>query len=256
MTKVIALAGKGGTGKTTIAALIIQNLVQRSLGPVLAIDADPSTNLHMALGLETPDTIGEIREEMMETAQGGQLGVTISRHDYLSREIRMVMEEGEQVDLLAMGRPEGQGCYCAVNHVLRSIMDDISANYPFVVVDNEAGMEHISRRTTKDVDQLLVVTDPTIRGIRAAATIAAMASEIDVNVRRTALIVNRVVGELPGALQSAIGEIGIEVLGFVPADDRVGELDAVGKPLIELNGNSPAAAAVAKMTAQILDDMG
>jgi CO dehydrogenase maturation factor len=255
MTKVIALAGKGGTGKTTIAALIIQNLVQRSLGPVLAIDADPSTNLHMALGLQTPDTIGEIREEMMETAQAGQLGVSISRHDYLSREIRMVMEEGEQIDLLAMGRPEGQGCYCAVNHLLRSIIDDISGKYPFVVVDNEAGMEHISRRTTKDVDQLLVVTDPTVRGIRAAGSIAAMAAEIDVNVRRTALIVNRVAGPLPDALQSAIDELGIDVLGMIPADDRVGELDAAGRPLIALNGDSPAASVVARMTTQVLNEM-
>lgn len=255
MTKVIALAGKGGTGKTTIAALIIQNLVQRNLGPVLAIDADPSTNLHMALGLAAPDTIGEIREEMMETAQAGQLGVSISRHDYLSREIRMVMEEGEQIDLLAMGRPEGQGCYCAVNHLLRSIIDDIGGKYPFVVVDNEAGMEHISRRTTKDVDHLLVVTDPTVRGIRAAASIAAMAAEIDVNVRRTSLIVNRVTGSLPAALQEAVDELGIEVLGMIPADGRVGELDAVGEPLVALNGSSPAASAVAEMTARVLKDM-
>lgn len=255
MTKVIALAGKGGTGKTTIAALIIQNLVRKNLGPVLAIDADPSTNLHMALGLATPDTIGDLREGMLETAQGVQLGVTISRHDYLSREIRMVMEEGEQIDLLAMGRPEGQGCYCAVNHLLRDIMDDISGKYPFVVVDNEAGMEHISRRTTKDVDQLLVVTDPTVRGIRAAGSIAAMAAEIDVNVCRTGLIVNRVKGSLPEALQAAINEIGIEILAMIAADDRVGELDAIGQPLVALNGNSPAASAVAKMTERVLNDM-
>jgi CO dehydrogenase maturation factor len=255
MTKVIALAGKGGTGKTTIAALIVQNLVQKNLGPILAIDADPSTNLHMALGLPTPDTIGEIREGMLETAQGVQLGVTISRHDYLSREIRMVMEEGEQIDLLAMGRPEGQGCYCAVNHLLREIMDNLSGNYPFVVVDNEAGMEHISRRTTKDVDQLLVVTDPTVRGIRAAASIAAMAAEIDVNVRRTGLVVNRVAGPLPEMLQSALDETGLEVLAMIPADDRVGELDATGQPLIALNGDSPAAAAVARMTTQVLSDL-
>ncbi|HLC02219.1 MAG TPA: AAA family ATPase [Anaerolineales bacterium] len=255
MTKVIALAGKGGTGKTTIAALITQNLVQRSLGPVLAIDADPSTNLHMALGLATPETIGEVREDMMETAQGGQLGVSISRHDYLSHEIRMVMEEGEQIDLLAMGRPEGQGCYCAVNHLLRNIIDDIGGKYPFVVIDNEAGMEHISRRTTKDVDQLIVVTDPTIRGIRAAASIAAMATDVEVNVRQTSLIVNRVIGSLPSALQTAVDELGIEVLGMVPADDRVGELDAIGQPLIALNGDSPAASAVAAMTKRILDNL-
>jgi CO dehydrogenase maturation factor len=165
------------------------------------------------------------------------------------------MEEGEQIDLLAMGRPEGQGCYCAVNHLLRNIIDDISGKYPFVVVDNEAGMEHISRRTTKDVDQLLVVTDPTVRGIRAAASIAAMAADVEVNVRRTALVVNRVTGALPVELQAAIEQIGIEVLAMIPADDRVGDLDAVGQPLVALNGNSPAASSVAKMTARFLDEM-
>lgn len=140
MTKTIALAGKGGTGKTTIAALLIRSLLKRSSGPVLAIDADPATNLHLALGLPMPATAGEIREEMMDSAQAGELGVAISRHEYLTREIRMALEEGDQVDLLAMGRPEGQGCYCAVNHLLRQIVDDLGRSYEYVVIDNEAGM--------------------------------------------------------------------------------------------------------------------
>jgi len=252
MTRVIALAGKGGTGKTTIAALIIQNLVQRGLGPVLAIDADPATNLHMALGLTTPATVGEVREEMMETAQAGQLGVSISRHDHLSREIRLAVEEGEQIDLLAMGRPEGQGCYCAVNHLLRTIIDDLGRKYPLVVIDNEAGMEHISRRTTKDVDQLLVVTDPTVRGLRAAGSIAELAKDVEVNVRRTNLIVNRVTGPLSPMLRSVIDELGIELAGMIPADESVGELDAQGQALVSLNGDSPAAEAVSGLTTRIL----
>ena len=253
MTKTIALAGKGGTGKTTIAALLIRSLLKRTSNPVLAIDADPATNLHLALGLAMPVTAGEIREEMMGTAQAGQLGVTISRHDYLSREIRMALEEGDQVDLLAMGRPEGQGCYCAVNHLLRQIVDEMGRSYDFVVIDNEAGMEHISRRTTKDVDLLLLVTDPTVRGVRTAAGIASMAREVEVNVKRTMLIINRTQGEMPPPLQAAVDGLGLEIAGLVPADSRVNELDALGQPLLRLNGDSPALQAVEDMTARLMN---
>jgi CO dehydrogenase maturation factor len=253
MTKTIALAGKGGTGKTTIAALLIRSLLKRTSQPILAIDADPATNLHLALGLAMPVTAGEIREEMMETAQAGQLGVTISRHEYLSREIRMALEEGDQVDLLAMGRPEGQGCYCAVNHLLRQIVDEMGRSYEFVVIDNEAGMEHISRRTTKDVDLLLLVTDPTMRGVKTAAGIASMAREVEVNVKRTMLIINRMQGEMPPPLQAAVDELGLEIAGLVPADSRVNELDALGQPLLRLNGDSPALQAVEDMTARLMN---
>ena len=147
MTKTIALAGKGGTGKTTVAALLIQSLLQRVPGPLLAIDADPATNLHLALGLAMPTTVGDVRETMAEEAQSQQLGVTMTRHDYLTHELQLALEEGDKVDLIAMGRPEGQGCYCAANHLLRTILDDMGRHYPYVIIDNEAGMEHISRRT-------------------------------------------------------------------------------------------------------------
>ena len=252
MTKTIALAGKGGTGKTTVASLLIHTLVQRIRGPLLAIDADPATNLHLALGLPMPATVGDIREDMAETAQAGELGVSISRHDYLTHEIRMALEEGDAVDLLAMGRPEGQGCYCAANHLLRTIIDDLGKSYPYLVVDNEAGMEHISRRTTRDVDLLLIVSDPTIRGLAAAKSIFEMATDIEVNVHHTWLILNRVVGEVPDALQQAIDELDIAETFIIPADSNVNELDALGQPLIQLNGDSPALKAVEALTDQIL----
>ncbi len=252
MTKTIALAGKGGTGKTTVASLLIQALLQRVRGPLLAIDADPSTNLHLALGLPMPVTVGDIREDMAETAQAGNLGVSISRHDYLTHEIRMALEEGDAVDLLAMGRPEGQGCYCAANHLLRTIIDDLGKNYPYLVVDNEAGMEHISRRTTRDVDLLLVVSDPTLRGLAAAKTILDLAQDIEVNVHHTWLILNRVPGEIPDPLQEAMDDLEVEDLFLIPADPGVNELDALGKPLIQLNGDSPASKAVAAITEKIL----
>ena len=240
MTKTIALAGKGGTGKTTVSALIIKSLVRHGAGAVLAIDADPSTNLHLALGLQMPVTVGEIREGMTDPALSGTLGVTVSRQDFLHREIHMALEEGERVDLLAMGRPEGQGCYCAVNHLLRQVVDELEGAYDFVVIDNEAGMEHISRRTTKGVDLLLIVTDPTIRGMKAASSIAQIASEVDVDVRRMGLIVNRVQGDLPGPLQDAIDALGLEVLAMVPADRQVNEHDAMGESLLSLDVDSGA----------------
>jgi len=253
MTTTIALCGKGGTGKTTIAALMIRSLLQRADGPLLAIDADPAANLHLALGLPMPVSLGDIREDMMDHVQAAQLGVSISRHDHLTREVRMALEEGKEVDLLAMGRPEGQGCYCAVNHLLRQIVDELGRSYPFVVIDNEAGMEHISRRTTRDVDLLLIVTDPSIRGLTAAASIATLSQEIEVNVRRQMLVVNRLQGELTEPLQQAIDELGIEIGPIIPADAEIGKLDALGKPLLHLDGDSPAVKAIEEITSIILN---
>jgi CO dehydrogenase maturation factor len=252
MTKTIALAGKGGTGKTTVAALMIRSILARTRRPVLAIDADPATNLHLALGLPNPSTVGEIREDMLAPAQAGQLGVAISRHDHLTREVRLALEEGDRVDLLAMGRPEGQGCYCAVNHLLRQVIDDIGRSYEYVVIDNEAGMEHISRRTTRDVDALLIVTDPTVRGLRAAGTIGEMARELEVNVRNTFLVVNRLNGEPPQELQTAIEALGIEVAARVPADEKIGQFDSLGKPLVDLPPESAAGRAIEALTEHVL----
>jgi len=255
MTRIIALAGKGGTGKTTIAALLIRSLLPRARGPLLAIDADPSSNLHLALGLPMPTTVGEIREQMSERAVDSQLGIAISRQDYLKHEIHLALEEDERFDLLAMGRPEGPGCYCAFNHMLREIIDNFNQNYDFVVIDNEAGMEHISRRTTRDVNLLLLITDPTIRGVRAASEMAKLTKEIDVNVHRVMLVVNRLQGELPQPLQEAIDDLNLEVAAMIPADENVNQLDALGQPLVQLNCESPAFQAVETLTDRILSSL-
>ena len=252
MTMKIAFAGKGGTGKTTISALLIKSLIERSKGPILAIDADPAANLHLALGMEKPYTIGQIREDMSRVAQAGQLGVSISRHEYLTREIMMSLEEGDKIDLLSMGRPEGQGCYCAINHLLREIIDDLNKHYPYVVIDNEAGMEHISRRTTRDVDFLLLVTDPTIRGVKTAGEMVRLAEEVEVNVNEIKLIMNRAEEELPAPLKGAIEELGLEIAALIPADKEVNYLDAMGEPLTNLNGDSPAWRAVHELTGELL----
>ncbi len=173
MSTTIALAGKGGVGKTTIAGMVIKYLVDNQKGAVLAIDADPSANLNMVLGLEMDWTIGDIREDMLAqvkeslTAGGATMGALpggISKREYLDYQVRAALSEGDDFDLIAMGQPEGQGCYCAVNHNLREVVDSISKNYAFIIIDNEAGMEHLSRRTTRDVEHLLIVSDPSQRG--------------------------------------------------------------------------------------------
>jgi CO dehydrogenase maturation factor len=203
--------------------------------------------------MDRPTTIGEIREDMSRVTHEGKLGVTISRHDYLSREIFMALEEGERIDLLTMGRPEGQGCYCAINHLLRDIMDDLNRKYPFVVMDNEAGMEHISRRTTNDVDLLLLVTDPTVRGVKTAGEMIELAHQVEVDVKQTILIINRVEDELTDILKSSINELDLEISALIPADSNINYLDSIGEPLIHLGEDSPAWQAVDELVStQIL----
>jgi CO dehydrogenase maturation factor len=253
MTKTIALAGKGGTGKTTLAALLVRYLTTNNGHTVLAIDADPAVNLNLALGLPLTKTVGEIREDLLDEAQSGAITTGVARQDYLNYQLRLSVEEGDAVDLLAMGRPEGQGCYCPVNHMLRQIVDGLGTQYDYVVIDNEAGMEHLSRRTTRDVDILFIVTDPTIRGITAAKGILTLAGALDINIKRTALVVNRVVGsELPKPLTDAIDEMGVELAGYIPADETVNELDAWGRPLVELSADSPAATSIWKIAERYL----
>jgi CO dehydrogenase maturation factor len=242
LTTTIAVAGKGGTGKTTISALLIQLLAER--GTVLAIDADPSTNLNMALGLESPDTVGDVREEMLTAVRGGQFGVGLDKRAYLESRIAESLVESRGVDLLAMGRPEGPGCYCAANNMLRANIDKIGSSYDYVVIDNEAGLEHLSRQTTRDVDALVLVTDPTLRGLVAAARAQALVGELRTHVGRIGLVVNRVRGDLPPALQSAIEEHGLTLWAVIPEEPTIGALDAGGRPLAELPSDSPIREAV------------
>jgi CO dehydrogenase maturation factor len=256
MTTTIALAGKGGVGKTTIAGMVVKYLVQKGSGAVLAIDADPSSNLNMVLGLDLDWTVGDNREDLLAQVKGsllvggaamGALNGGVSKRDYLDYQIRSSLAEGDQVDLIAMGRSEGPGCYCAVNHNLREVIDAISKNYAYVVIDNEAGMEHLSRRTTRNVQHMLVVSDPTQRGIVAAERIAALRTELDIHVENAYLILNRVTGEIPAVLQARIDQIDIPFLGVVPSDQELAELEFSGRPLIKLGDESPVYQAVAKM---------
>lgn len=262
MTTTIALAGKGGTGKTTVAGMIIKYLVQNQPESILAIDADPSANLNMVLGLELNWTVGEIRENLLEkvqsslTAGGAAMGSVsggMSKREYLDYEILSALSESNRFDLIAMGRSEGPGCYCAVNHHLREIVDTISANYGYVVIDNEAGMEHLSRRTTRDVQHLFVISDPTQRGIVAAERIVEIKKELEINVENTYLILNRLPDELPDPLAERIQQIDVPFLGFIPADTELMAFEFSGKPLIELGDDSPVYQAVKGMMDEALN---
>jgi len=239
----IAVAGKGGTGKTTLAGLIVRVLKERGEGPVLAIDADPSSNLHAVLGLPLERTVGDIREEAGEKARSGRLEAGVAKADLLDYEINASLVESEGVDLLAMGRPEGPGCYCAANSMLRTIVDRIAGSYPWVVIDNEAGLEHLSRRTTRDVDLLLVLSDPSLRGVTAAARVVELVDELDTRVGDHLFVLNGVDGEPPPELAAAIAAAGLDVGLAIPADDDVRRFDAVGRPLVELPDGSPMVAA-------------
>lgn len=261
MTTTIALAGKGGVGKTTTAGMVIKYLAQNSAGSILAIDADPSSNLNMVLGLDLEWTVGDIREGMLSQVkesllQGGAAMGTMpggmSKRDYLNYEIQSSLAEGDRFDLIAMGRSEGPGCYCAVNHNLREVIDTISKNYRFVVIDNEAGMEHLSRRTTRDVDHLLIITDPSQRGIVAAERIAGFQKELNIEIENAYLILNRAPGKIPAPLQKKIEELDIPLIGTIPEDDRLMSFEFEGRPLVDLGDDSPVYQAVASIMDKIL----
>ena len=240
MTKTIAVAGKGGTGKTTISALVIDYLARNQRGAVLAIDADPSTNLNLALGVPLYDTVGDVREETATAVGGGRALGGLSKWDYLDLRINEALVEEAAIDLLAMGRPVGPGCYCAANNILRTSVDRLSDAYDYVVIDNEAGLEHLSRRTTRDVDLLIIVSDPTLRGIIAAGRVAELIDELDTAVGTAYLIVNRVNGDdLPEPLKRAIAEQKLQLAGLLPADPAVNELDALGQPIVSLPADAP-----------------
>jgi CO dehydrogenase maturation factor len=262
MTTTIALAGKGGVGKTTIASMIIKYLAQSQPGAVLAIDADPSSNLNMVLGLDLEWTVGDIREDLLGqvkeslTLGGAAMGTIaggVSKQEYLDYQVRSAVMEGEKIDLIAMGKPEGPGCYCAVNHNLREVIDAISRNYRYVVIDNEAGMEHLSRRTTRDVQYLFVISDPTQRGLVAAERIAEFRHELDIKIENSGLILNRLNGPMPPALKERIGKMDIPLLGVVPADTELTEFEFSGRPLVDLSEDSAVYSAVAEILAKTIE---
>lgn len=236
MSFLIALAGKGGTGKTTVAAMALRYLVEHGKTPVLAVDADANSNFNEVLGLAVDHTVGEAREEMKK---GGGL-VDLTKDQLIEMRINQALVEADGFDLIAMGQPEGPGCYCAANHLVAHFMEVLGKNYPYVVMDNEAGMEHMSRLTTKDVNLLVLVSDPSWRGIQAARRLKDLAKQLKIVVGRAALIINRATNGISPRSQEEIEAQDLELAGLIPEDPLIAEFDSQGRPTYQLPGDSPA----------------
>jgi len=235
MAFTIAVSGKGGTGKTTLTGMVINYLVKKGKKPILAVDADANANLHEVLGVEVSKTIGEAREQMKKDVPVG-----MTKDIWFEMQVQQAVIEEKDYDLIVMGRPEGPGCYCAANSLARRFIDVLTQNYKYVVIDNEAGMEHLSRLTTQNVDLLFVVSDPTVRGIRTAGRILEVVRELGLNIKELALIVNRVQGEFDPKMEKLVEEIGLKLAGILPADETIAEFDLEGKPTIQLPDDAPA----------------
>jgi CO dehydrogenase maturation factor len=247
VSQVIAVAGKGGTGKTTVASLLIRGLSQES-GPILAVDADPNSNLPVTLGLEPEETIGGVLEEF----HGSKLKIPqgISKQAYLEMRLHQAVVESKGMDFLVMGRQEGPGCYCSANAVLRDFLEKLSENYLWVVVDNEAGMEHLSRRTESRINVLILVSDPTVKGIRTVKNLVDLVDELKLEIDHKYLVVNRA-ESLDKRLNPLVESLSIPFLGCIPDDPLLMEADLEEGPLLKLPEDSPAVRAVDEILAEI-----
>ena len=232
MSHTIAITGKGGVGKTTLSALIITRLIAMGHAPVLAVDADPNSCLDANLGVKAEHTIGGVREEAREIAGKG-MAAGISKQDLLEFKIGESLVEADDFDLIAMGRPEGPGCYCYANNVLKQAIGTIADSYPYVVIDNEAGLENLSRRIVKKVDLMIMVADPSMRGIETLERLYELTNEMEIEYGKLAIIVNRMrKEELPDAVIKLEEKIGADYLIGLPDDDEIAKFAEEGKNLM------------------------
>ena len=234
MTFSVAMAGKGGTGKTTLAGLLVKYLVANQKTPVLAVDADSNANLNEVLGVRVEETLGEAREDMKK----GQVPSGMTKDIFMEMKLEQAVVEADGYDLVVMGQPEGAGCYCAANTLLTNFLDRMQGNYPYIVMDNEAGMEHISRLTTKNVDVLLVVSDTSRRGIQAATRINKLAGELNIGIKQSYAIINQAQEAPSDAMLAVLKEGGLKLAGTVPTDPVVYDFDMHGRPTVEMPDES------------------
>jgi CO dehydrogenase maturation factor len=246
----IAIAGKGGVGKSTIAALLIRALHERTGKVIMAVDADPNSNLGEKLGIKVERTIGDIREDIMKRADDIPVGQ--SKQEYVRYQMRLALVEGEGFDLLSMGRPEGRGCYCYINNILRTFLDLAMDDYEYVVIDNEAGMEHLSRRTTKSMDVLLLVSDPSKVGVETASRLLVLAKEMDLVVKRSVLFVNGIRTGLHPSVQEQIEKLKVDRVEYIPFSNDILNSSAEGSSIWELGKEDHAYKAVRDALSHLL----
>ena len=233
----IAVAGKGGTGKTTIATLAVRYLLGKGETPVLVVDADPNSNMGQALGIEAPLTVGSIREQGFAGERDIPGGMT--KDQFVEYKMSEALAEGEGFDLLTMGRPEGAGCYCFANNLIRRFMDALAGDYRHTVMDNEAGLEHLSRRTTRKTDVLLVISDAGMRGLTAARRVLDLAGEMKLDVGEKMFVLNRASPEAAAALQPEIERLELPLVATLPEDPGLFDFEVAGRSLLELPDGAP-----------------
>ena len=249
----LAVAGKGGVGKTSITALIIKALTEAGKKPLLAIDADSNSNLHEVLGVREPKSVGCIREDARRLGEDLPGGMTRDR--FMDYQIQASLEETKDLDFLSMGRPEGPGCYCMANNILRDVISRLTGNYVFVVIDNEAGMEHLSRRTEEEVDHLFIVSDASPRALRTIGRIVELINEMEGRVHNQHIVLSRVKGsidELPESTRKEIEALPQKPQAIIPYDEALVDLDLSGEPLVKIDSNAVSYVAVKNM----LKDLG
>lgn len=244
----VALAGKGGTGKTTMAGMLIKYLLKKNKIPVLAVDADCNANLNEVLGVKIVDTLGNAREEMKK----GDVPSGMTKDIFMEMKLEGAVVEADGFDLIVMGQPEGAGCYCAANSLLTNYLERLSGNYPYMVMDNEAGMEHISRLTTKNVDTLLIVSDSSRRGLQAAVRIEELARCLKIGVGKSYVVINQARQAPPEQAMQMIKNANLELIGTVPEDEVIYDYDFNGRPTIEMPENSKSVKAAFEIFDKII----
>ena len=248
----IAVAGKGGVGKTTTCGMIIDYLCAKQQGPVLVVDADANSNLNEVLGVEVETSLGAIREEMAQAELRGTIPAGMTKADYAEFKFNSALIEEDDFDMLVMGRTQGKGCYCYVNGVLKSQVDKYAKNYKYIVMDNEAGLEHVARGTLPKVDTMLLISDCSRRGIQAAARVAEMIGEMELNPGTLGLIVNRAPGgQLNAGVLEEIEKHGLKLLGVLPQDEGVYQCDCDGEPSAKLPASNPVKQALRGIMQQL-----
>ena len=248
----IAVAGKGGVGKTTTCGMLIDYLCKKNRGPVLVVDADANSNLNEVLGVEVETSLGQIREEMAQAELKGTIPKGMTKADYAEYKFNSAIIEEDDFDMLVMGRTQGKGCYCYVNGVLKTQVDKYAKNYSYIVMDNEAGLEHVARGTLPHVDTMLLISDCSRRGIQAAARVAEMVEEMELHPGKMGLIVNRAPGGvLEDGVKEEIEKHGLTLFGVLPHDEAVYRCDCNGEPSAKLPDSDPMKNALKGIMAEI-----